>query len=146
MAANLNLPTTTFGGLNVYTSPPLQPKPIKIDFDPNTMPEPEYATFVPGRRPKFKHHTTRSTALNAARWHREQGVVLYRWDKSARAWIELFRCVDWKCRKHCDLCKAPTAAGWVAKHVWAKNFATGKIDEPLRLLKLCSICYSQYRT
>lgn len=63
-----------------------------MSFDPNALEgpkQPEWATYIDDRRPKFKMHSNRGKALNAASYASRQ-VQIFRWDFEDSKWIEVF--------------------------------------------------------
>jgi hypothetical protein len=86
------------------------------NFDPNKLEkgQPEWATFVPGRRTQFKLHSNRGLALNACNFGRT--FVLYHWSNNEWVKVEHNRRVR---ADKCDLCAVPVDRGqYTMRPVW----------------------------
>ena len=61
-------------------------------FDPNSQPspkQPEWASYIEDRRPKFKMHANRGQALQAAAYY-PRSTQIFRWDSDEGKWIEVW--------------------------------------------------------
>lgn len=77
-------------GTSILSAPVYQPPKNPLDaFDPNNRPSP-FATYAPGRRPTWKLHATRASALGAMNNQRGYGgCSLYAWESNK--WVEKVR-------------------------------------------------------
>lgn len=134
------------------------PKNPLDDFDPNNSPSP-FATYAPNRRPAWKLHATRASALGAMSNQRGYGgCSLYTWENNR--WAERVR---YQPRNfvpaRCDMCSAQTVkeeerwdyrtrtnqktgrmvntASQVLERV---RHGRSKLCDPLKVLTLCRGC------
>lgn len=137
----------------------LPPKNPLDDFDPNNNPSP-FATYAPGRNPKWKLHASRASALGAMGQRRGPGggCSLYAWENNQ--WTELARYQPYNfASTRCDACGASTmeeewrwdrqarartktgrvvnAASQVLERV---RHGRSKLCDPLKVLTLCQGC------
>lgn len=100
---------------------------MALEFNPNDMSgpkAPEWATFIPGRKPEFKVHKQRNHALSAFQYR--SNFLLFHWEDGK--WVEVFRAENWHDdpkKEICDKCGKSTLGehygrmyndgGWVWK-------------------------------
>lgn len=143
---------------NILSGPIYQPPQNPLDaFDPNTNKLP-FATYAPGRRPSWKTHTSRASALSAMNNQRGyRGCVLYalengRWKEVTRFQPRDFftdRCdgcqqsllVDEEQWNHVQRIRVKTGRKIVKGfQVFERSRPRGRLAEPLRTLMLCAGC------
>ncbi len=106
-----------------------------MGFDPNTLPEktrPEWATYIGSRRPKFKQHSNRGQALNAAAYY-PRSCQIFRWDFDKSEWVEVWNGVvnDIGVSKGeiCERCHKST----MTRHVYKRSTGNGGYEEGVRV-------------
>jgi len=114
-----------------------------MDFDPNVNRKapgkPEWATYIPDRKPQFKVYTNRGHALNSFQYR--SNVILYRLGDNGK-WIEAFRIEDWSPAIRCELCTtsvlkvSPTGQVY---NVGYRKWIDKETDHP-KIITVCMGC------
>lgn len=141
-------------------SPPTRRERL-LAFDPNKPNTSPWATYVVGRRPEFKMHASRSSALGSMAM---SGNLCALYEFVDGAWVTVGMKDREGTRCTCNMCLRSTikhmphghytwnsrridAAGTdmydVGKYDWKRS--ASKIVNPLQLLYLCQSCYNRNR-
>ena len=107
-----------------------------MDFDPNKKFKPSsWATYIPGRNPKFKAHSNRGLALGACTYGKRP-FILYQFN--GKLWIEIYRRELDSLRNKPANCERCRSAVQYPKLKWTGKKSGESSD--LKMLWLCSTC------
>ena len=103
-------------------------------FDPNSQPspkQPEWASYIEDRRPKFKMHANRGQALQAAAYY-PRSTQIFRWDSDEGKWIEVWNGVvrdqSYMGRRGGDTCER-CGKSTMRKHPFRHSLSNGGYEE-----------------